>query len=434
MNQETYQRYLKQLALSSLLTALAVGLTVWLFHSSFHNSLLPASGLSGVAGDVLGSVFIVFLSFGLQRLVSVLIYRDVMFGMAPLQEQLNKQHSGLEATRQDVAQELGRWPSLSGVVRVQVSSAARSADNTSQKAQGHLHEMQQTVSVMASGLSEEVSRVQDLARMATERIRNNEAQAARLEEYIRQREHDSSRDRERVEIVVRETQSLQSLVQMVRNIAKQTNLLALNAAIEAARAGEAGRGFAVVADEVRKLSVETETAVGKISDGIHSVTQSIQSQFAEKISDQMTEAEIGHLREFLETLTSVSTGCDQILRDDLASLGQLQSNNNQLAQMVAELRNSTPDLGEVKQVLDRVESALSQLDNHATSLSQALNNGDTSLMSGGSVLEQQLEQLFSNRGAGMTTVTDVSKRSVAPANNSSFQMSSGGSSSKMELF
>ncbi len=77
-----------------------------------------------------------------------------------------------------------------------------------------------------------------------------------------------------VDEFVRSTQAITGMTKEVRDIADQTNLLALNAAIEAARAGEAGRGFAVVADEVRKLAEKS----GKSANEIDAVTHSIMAQ------------------------------------------------------------------------------------------------------------------------------------------------------------
>ncbi|HCS62624.1 MAG TPA: methyl-accepting chemotaxis protein [Cellvibrio sp.] len=179
---------------------------------------------------------------------------------------------------------------------------------------------------------------------------------------------------QKIQVLKNNSVNIGSVMEVIRTIAEQTNLLALNAAIEAARAGEQGRGFAVVADEVRSLAQKTRSSTEEIESII------VQLQRAADEAHQAMSTSTASARETIDTASKVGGALDKIR----ANIGIINDMNHQIA-------TASHQQSSVANEVSKNITAIHGLSENVVENAQVVNHSGSQLINETSELKKQID-------------------------------------------
>jgi len=199
-------------------------------------------------------------------------------------------------------------------------------------------------------------------------LKDVNAQIVNLANEIEERSHDELELSQKLVDLSSETAAVKNVLEVIADIADQTNLLALNAAIEAARAGEHGRGFAVVADEVRKLAERTQKSLSEINTTISVITQSVNDASEHMSTNAKAIEALSQNANGVEADISSSVNAieDSIIQVDETVTGYI-SNSQTIATMISKV-------GNIEKISQENQGTIEEISEASSNLMQMTNN------------------------------------------------------------
>lgn len=282
------------------------------------------------------------------------------------QDELGQLAKGFAQMQENLRKLVGE---VSGSV-VQMSSAVEEISAVARQSADNMNSQQHELNQLATAMNEMQATVQEVSRNTSDAA-SAATSASETAELGAQTVNDSIQRIERVAGAIESTaevirqlgddsRNIGMVLEVIRGIAEQTNLLALNAAIEAARAGEQGRGFAVVADEVRTLAKRTQDSTTQIN----TIIAELQQRAEQAGSTMQQSQELMH--------TTVATA-----REAGESISQISGSVSSISHMNIQIATATEEQGAVSEELNRnvvnISHASEEVAAGANQMSQACN-------------------------------------------------------------
>lgn len=322
-------------------------------------SIFDAQAIIAIPGIILIATLMVFaalylvsrITSGLNQLVtgvktlsrantplSFRISTDKTHDMTPLANQLNQMMSRVESVFLKVKETSDTLQDSANILRTNASNNQQNSESLFQNmdsvslAMTELETASAEIANNVQAAHQEVTEVNQNGQSVSAKIRDLDQQFVSLNEVTSASANDVSELSNQVE-------GIYGILQTIQGIAEQTNLLALNAAIEAARAGEQGRGFAVVADEVRNLAGKTQQSTEEIQNMIESLKHS-----ADRSMKAMTQSN--------EATGLLSESFKQANEEILSLFNRLELVNNMNAQIATASEEQNQVISGISQTTD----------------------------------------------------------------------------------